>query len=72
MCELGESMLKNREERIKLLKSGYSGKAIEKLYIEHNNLKVVNGPMVIELVELDIPPDAKNFISRKKMAECAQ
>ena len=34
-------MLETAEERVKLLKAGLTGKEIERLYIEKNNIKVV-------------------------------
>jgi hypothetical protein len=48
-------MLETIEERVKLLKAGFFGKAIEKLYIESNNFKIVHSPVIIELVELRFP-----------------
>jgi hypothetical protein len=46
-------MLENAEERVKLLKAGFIGKTIEKLYIESNYFKIVRAPAIIDLVELD-------------------
>ena len=46
-------MLEKAEERVKLLKAGYTGKTIEMLYIKHNNIKIVLIPPVLELVEID-------------------
>ncbi len=48
-------MLETPEERIKLLKAGFIGKIIENLYIERNNFKIVQIPVIVELVELDLP-----------------
>ncbi|MCZ7385770.1 MAG: hypothetical protein O8C63_13640 [Candidatus Methanoperedens sp.] len=45
-------MLETAEERVKLLKAGFVGKTIEKLYIESNSFKIVRTPAIIELVEL--------------------
>lgn len=36
------NMLETRDERVGLLKSGIHGKAIEKIYLEANNIKIVN------------------------------
>ncbi len=47
-------MLETPEERIKLLRAGYTGKTIEKLYVQLNNFKVVRIPPIIKLVEFDI------------------
>ncbi|MCZ7380048.1 MAG: hypothetical protein O8C64_00515 [Candidatus Methanoperedens sp.] len=44
-------ILETAEERVKLLKAGFIGKAIEKLYIESNSFKIVHAPAIIELVE---------------------
>lgn len=35
-------MLETREQRTKLLKAGFEGKAIEKIYICINDLKITN------------------------------
>jgi hypothetical protein len=45
-------ILETAEERVKLLKAGFIGKTIEKLYIESNSFKIVLAPAIIELVEL--------------------
>ncbi len=47
-------MLETSEERIKLLRAGFTGKMIEKLYIKHNSFKIIDIPSIIELVEFDI------------------
>jgi hypothetical protein len=62
-------MLETPEERIKLLKAGYLGKTIEKLFIERNNFKIVRTPPVIELVEFDIPQDNMTCLSHEMAAE---
>ena len=41
-------MLESIEARVKLLKAGVDGKTIEKIYIESNNFKVVNKPVLFE------------------------
>jgi hypothetical protein len=46
-------MLETSKERVKLLKAGFIGKTVEKLYIESNYFKIVRTPAIIELVELD-------------------
>ena len=46
-------MLEKREERIKLLKSGLTGKAIEELYIKYNNFKILNNQLLYVDVEFD-------------------
>ncbi len=40
-------------ERIKLLKAGFTGKMVEKLYVKHNNFKIIRTLPIIELVEFD-------------------
>lgn len=47
-------MLKTAAERIKLLKTGASGKEIERLYIERNNFKLIRTPILYEASEFDI------------------
>ncbi len=64
-------MLKTSEERIKLLRAGYTGKTIEKLYIQLNNIKIVRTPPLIELVEFDIPQN-KTCMNCEVAVECAQ
>ncbi len=46
-------MLETAEERVKLLKAGFTGKEIEALYIKSNNIKIVLIPVIFELVEID-------------------
>lgn len=47
-------MLESSEQRIKLLKAGFSGKEIEKLYIEYNDFKIVYHPILYEMSEFNI------------------
>jgi hypothetical protein len=49
-------MLETTQERMKLLRAGFTSKTIEKLYIEGNNFKLVRFPIIVELVELSEPP----------------
>jgi hypothetical protein len=55
-------MLETAEERVKLLKAGFSGKTIEKLYIESNYFKIVRTPAIIDLVELDFPKNIETVL----------
>jgi hypothetical protein len=48
-------MLETSQERIKLLKAGFTGNTIEELYIECNNFRIERNPIVVELIELDSP-----------------
>jgi hypothetical protein len=52
-------MLDIPEERVKLLKTGLSGKEIEKLYIEQNNFKIVCTPILYEVNEFDVLQNKK-------------
>ncbi len=62
-------MLETSEERIKLLRTGLTGKTIERLYIEGNNFKIINAPAIFKLVEFDIPQDEKTCMSIEAAAE---
>lgn len=64
-------MLETREERVRLLKAGLSGKLIERLYIEGNNLRITCIPPVIQIVELEIPQAENNCIKHQALARCA-
>ena len=44
-------MLENPKERAELLKKGISGKKIEELYINQNNLKIVGFPRIIGIIK---------------------
>jgi len=46
-------MLKTSEERIKLLKTGFTQKQIEEMYIEGNNLKILYQPILVDIVETE-------------------
>ena len=46
-------MLETAEERVRLLKAGFTGKEIEVLYIKYNNIKVVLTPTILKLVDID-------------------
>ena len=41
-------MLETSQERVKLLKAGFTVKEIEKLYIEGNNIEIIKTPVLIE------------------------
>ncbi len=42
-------MFETCEERVELLKSGIDGRTIEKLYIKHNNFKIIDRPILFEI-----------------------
>jgi predicted transcriptional regulator len=44
-------MFETSEQRVKLLKEGFSGKEIERLYIEYNSIKIVYLPILYEISE---------------------
>jgi hypothetical protein len=48
-------MLETSQERVKLLRAGFSGKSIEELYVQCNNFKIVNSNTFFELVEVNCP-----------------
>jgi|GEM_PF-4857760 len=47
-------MLETSEERVRLLKAGLTGKDIERLYIVHNNIKIIGGPLLFNLVSANV------------------
>lgn len=46
-------MLKTSEERIKLLKTGFTQKQIEEMYIKGNDFKIVSIPILVDIVEIE-------------------
>ncbi len=46
-------MLETAEERVRLLKAGFTGKTIEMLYLRGNNIRTVLTPIILELVEIN-------------------
>lgn len=63
-------MFETAQERVKLLKTGLSEKEIEKLYIEHNNFKIIRTPILYEENEFEF---ARSFFdnnnSRKTISK---
>lgn len=47
-------MLETSEERVRLLKAGMTGKDIERLYIIHNNIKIIGRPLLFNPVSADV------------------
>ena len=70
-CAQEGYMLETPEERIKLLRAGLTGKAIERLYIEKNNFKIIDTPTRIEMIELELPRKCQACISQRSAAEWA-
>ncbi len=64
-------MLEISEERVKLLRKGFTQKQIEQLYLEENNFKIVNSHVVIELVEIDERQNKKNWVNCEAVVEYA-
>ena len=62
-------MLETPQDRIKLLKAGFTSKTIEKLYIEGNNFKLIRFPDIVELAEVVISSNIISIIHEVK-AEC--
>ncbi len=56
-------MLETRQERVKLLKAGITGKTIERLYIAGNNFKIVCSPVF--LVEIDMKVNKNIAVSQE-------
>ncbi len=50
-------MLKTPHERVVLLKAGINTSTIEKLYLEHNNLKLVRQPVLFDAFDRRLPGD---------------
>ena len=46
-------MLETSQDRIKLLRAGFTGKEIEKLYNEGNNFKLIRFPVIVDLIEIE-------------------
>jgi hypothetical protein len=57
-------MLETSKERVKLLKAGIPGKRIETMYITLNNFKIVQKPVLFELIETS-SKKIENYNSRK-------
>jgi hypothetical protein len=57
-------MLETSTERVELLKAGIPGKRIETMYIKFNNFKIVQKPLLFELVETN-SKNIGNHDSRK-------
>ncbi len=53
-------MLETSQERVKLLKAGIPARRIEQLYLESNNFKIINIPVLFEPAE--IMQEGKGFI----------
>ena len=61
-------MFETAEERVKLLKTGLSEKEIERLYIQHNNFKIIHIPILYNADEFDAAPAFDNEKSQMTRA----
>ncbi len=62
-------MFESSEQRIKLLKAGFSGKEIERLYIKYNNFKIVYFPILYEISEFnEVNMKVKNLMQNANSA----
>lgn len=59
-------MLETAEERVKLLRAGFTGKQIEELYIISNNFKIVYAPDFTDILQ-----GRKTCINQEVAVECA-
>jgi len=57
-------MLETSIERVKLLKAGIPGDRIETMYIEFNNFKIVQKPVLFDKAETD-SKNIENYNSQK-------
>lgn len=64
-------MLETSEERIKLLKAGYTGRMIEQLYIKYNNFKIISAS-ILRVEEADNPKIKKTYIRSEIAIDFAQ
>jgi hypothetical protein len=62
-------MLETSAQRIILLRAGFTGKTIERLYIEGNNIKIIHACPKIELVEFEISQDYNTCICQEIATE---
>jgi hypothetical protein len=59
--ESEEKMFETSQERIKLLKTGFTQKQIEEMYIEGNNLKIVYQPIMVDIVEIEAEQNMNTY-----------
>ena len=65
-------MLDTSEERVRMLKTGLVEKQIEEMYIEKNDIKIVNPPIIIDLVEISEKHNKRNYVNCESAVEYAQ
>jgi hypothetical protein len=64
-------MLETYEERIKLLKTGFTQKQIEEMYIEGNDFKIVSLPILVDIVEIEAGQNKNTCITAVEAAAVA-
>lgn len=65
-------MFETSQERVQLLRKGYTQKQIEELYIKENSFKIVNLPLLIKLVEIRSKENKKICVNCTKTVGYAQ
>ena len=65
-------MLETSEERVKMLRTGFTQKQIEELYIEGNDLRMANPPILIEMLEINERQNKKPCVNCDAAVEYAQ
>ena len=65
-------MFETSKERVQLLKKGLTQKQIEDLYIKGNNIKIVNLPVLIKLIEIKDRKNKKMCVNCQKAFGFAQ
>jgi hypothetical protein len=67
--ESEEKMFETSQERIKLLKTGFTQKQIEKMYLEGNDLKIVSVPILVDIVEMETGQNMNTFENAVESAQ---
>lgn len=65
-------MLETAEERVKMLKKGFSQKQIETMYIKENDFKIVSPPVLVDMCEINEKQDKKISMNCEAAVEYAQ
>jgi hypothetical protein len=62
-----KKMLETRQERVKLLKSGFTGKKIEELYIRSNGFKITRSTVLFDPLKNSIKENNIQSMDEKNM-----
>ncbi len=62
-------ILETPQDRVILLRTGFTGRQIEELYIACNNFKIVSTPAIFELIVSDVQQNRNNSIRQEATAE---